>query len=62
MLIPTLGFTLLIMGLASIYTMVFGFVSVMFALGIFRLRRTECAVVAYRKVSSYFADDETIPT
>jgi hypothetical protein len=57
MMVPTLGATLLVMGLASIYTMVFGFVSVILALFIFHLRRSERVVRLYRQVSSYFVDD-----
>lgn len=57
MMMPTLGATLLVMGLASIYTMVFGFVSVILALFIFYLRRSERAVRIYRQLSSYFMDD-----
>lgn len=62
MVMPTLGFTLLVMGVAGIYTMAFGFASVLLALGMFSFRRSECVVQMYRQVSSYFADDEYIST
>jgi len=62
MMIPTLGVTLLVMGLASIYTMIFGVVSVILALVIFYLRQNDCAIRIYIMVSSFFAAREPVPS
>ena len=62
MMIPTMGVILLIMGLARFSTMVYGFLSVLLALVIFYLRRIECAVRIYSRVTSFFVSEhEAIP-
>lgn len=55
---PTLGLTFLVMCLASVPTILFGVACVFAALGIHHFRRNDYADPIYRKLSSYFVDEE----
>jgi amino acid transporter len=62
LMMPSFAFTLLVMGLASKYTMAFGLVSVIIPLGIFQMKRSKCVPKMYSRVSSNVAEDDVIPS